>query len=281
MSATWLADALRAGGCKVNEIVVPDWKTRGHTDGAALATVVGIVGHHTAGAATGDLPSLGIVRDGRPDLAGPLANLMLSRAGVWVPIAAGRAWHGGAADNPANFPWVPNGDANGYCIGIEAESAGTGDWTAAQLDAYPRGVAALLRHQQLPASRFIAHKEWAPSRKVDPARWPGDMAAFRATVNSILIGDDVPLTDAEKDDIAARVWGVVLNNVRARDRLIGVDSIQLPNLAAAVSKIPTVLPQTSVNVDAAAVAAALAANADFVNAIAKAVNLDASRRLQS
>lgn len=181
MTATWLADALRKGGCAVNETVVPDWKTRGHTDGPA-GPYVGVVGHHTAGGATGDLPSLTIVRDGRPDLAGPLANLMLSRSGVWVPIAAGRCWHAGAADNAAHFPWVPRGDANGYLLGIEAESAGTGDWTPAQLAAYPRGVAVLLSAMGVGADRFIGHLEWAPSRKIDPAGWPGGMAGFRASV---------------------------------------------------------------------------------------------------
>jgi hypothetical protein len=186
MPATWLADALRAGGCTVDETVVPDWKVRGHTDGPRMDVVHGVVGHHTAGPATGDLPSLATVRDGRPDLAGPLANLMLSRAGVWVPIAAGRCWHAGAADRPAAWPWVPSGDANGYCIGIEAESAGTGDWTPAQLDAYPRGVAALLAHAGLTADRFLGHLEWAPSRKTDPHGWPGGLAGFRATVTDRL-----------------------------------------------------------------------------------------------
>lgn len=191
MSATWLADALRAGGCTVDETVVPDWKQRGHTDGGF--TPVGVLGHHTAGAKTGNLPSLAIVRDGRPDLDGPLANLMLSRAGVFVPIAAGRAWHAGAATYPGNYPWVPNGDGNGYLIGIEAESCGTvDDWTDEQRAAYPLGVAALLRHMNAPASHFLGHKEWAVGRKIDPAFL--DMASFRATVAA-------HLTDSQGDDL--------------------------------------------------------------------------------
>lgn len=179
MTATWLADALRAGGCAVDEAPVPDWRTRGHTDGPF--DPVGVLGHHTAGPAAGNLPSLGTVRDGRPDLAGPLANLMLSRAGVWVPIAAGRAWHAGAADHAPTWPWVPRGDGNGYLIGVEAESSGlSNDWTPAQRAAYPQGVAALNRHIGVGADRFLGHKEWAPSRKQDPAFW--DLNAFRGAV---------------------------------------------------------------------------------------------------
>lgn len=205
MPATWLADVLRAAGCAVDETIVPDWKYRGHTDGPF--SPVGVLGHHTAGPATGDLPSLRTVRDGRPGLDGPLANLMLSRAGVWVPIAAGRAWHAGAADDATRWPWVPRGDGNGYLIGIEAESSGTGDWTAQQLAAYPHGVAALLAHLGAGADRFLGHLEWAPSRKVDPAGWPGGMARFRATIPTAL--EDDMFSDADR---------ALLQEVRSRLR---------------------------------------------------------------
>jgi hypothetical protein len=195
MAATWLADALRAGGCRVDEGIVPDWKRRGHTDGGFAP--LGVLGHHTAGPATGDYPSLRTVRDGRGDLAGPLANLGLTRSGVWFPVAAGRAWHAGAG----SCRWVPLNDGNGHLIGIEAESAGRGDWTPAQLEAYPRGVAALLRDLGVGADRFIAHKEWAPGRKTDPAGWPGDMNGFRATVARILSGDNDDMTPAESQTL--------------------------------------------------------------------------------
>jgi hypothetical protein len=202
MAATWLADALRAGGCRVDEGIVPDWKRRGHTDGGF--SPIGVLGHHTAGPVGGDYPSLGTVRDGRPGLPGPLANLGLTRSGVWFPVAAGRAWHAGAG----SCRWVPRNDGNGHLIGIEAESSGRGDWTPAQLEAYPRGVAALLRDLGVGADRFIAHKEWAPGRKTDPAGWPGDMNGFRATVARILNGDNDDMTPAQAqtlNDILAEV----------------------------------------------------------------------------
>lgn len=178
---TWMADVLRAAGLPVIE--VPGWRTRGH---GAMGDVAGVLCHHTAGAARGDgrigsfvvpgYPSLGIVVTGRPGLAGPLANLGLTRAGVWVTIAAGQGWHAGTG----GVPWCSS-NGNARLIGVEAESVGTrDDWTPQQRESYPRGCAALLRHLDLGPYRAIGHKEWAPSRKIDPAFW--DMAAFRANV---------------------------------------------------------------------------------------------------
>lgn len=170
---TWLADALRRGGLPVREI--PGWKTRGH--GAMNDQIAGVLAHHTAGPATGLYPSEGVVVNGRPGLAGPLANLGLDRAGTWIVVAAGQAWHAGTG----SLPWCPANQGNSRLIGVEAESVGTrDDWTPAQREAYPRGVAALLSWLRLPATRVAGHKEWAPGRKVDPAFI--DMNAFRADV---------------------------------------------------------------------------------------------------
>lgn len=184
MPATWLADALRAEGCRVDETLVPDWHERGHP---GTFTPLGVLLHHTAGPATGNLPSLPVVRDGRADLPGPLAQLMLARDGTWVPIAAGLAWHAGEG----SAPWVPGGAGNRYLIGIEAESVGTrDDWTPAQREAYPLGVAALCRHLGAPAAHVLGHREWAPTRKVDPAFW--DLDEFRAHVDTCLCAAPLP-----------------------------------------------------------------------------------------
>ncbi|MCP2331453.1 N-acetylmuramoyl-L-alanine amidase [Actinoalloteichus caeruleus] len=182
--ATWLADALRAQGLRVHE--EGGWTSRGH---GQLSAIRGVMLHHTAGAATGNFPSLGVVRDGTGSLAGPLANLGLARDGTWFVIAAGLAYHAGAGG-----PWrdVAANAGNQHLLGIEAESVGTrNDWTEAQLDSYPRGVAALLAHLRMGADRVVAHKEWAPTRKIDPAHWPGDIPGFRDSVARILEGDTV------------------------------------------------------------------------------------------
>lgn len=177
MTALWLADALRAGGLPVVE--EPGWQRRG-TGGTF--TPIGVLLHHTAGPTDGDLPSLRIVRDGRPGLAGPLAQLMLSRSGYFHVVAAGRANHAGVGAGR----FVPNGDGNRYLIGIEAESVGTrDDWTLEQRVNYPRGVAALCRAMRVGEGNVLGHKEWAPTRKIDPAFM--DMGAFRAAVRAWLL----------------------------------------------------------------------------------------------
>lgn len=172
MMQLWLADTLRKAGLPVREL--PGWQTRGHGE---MAQILGVLAHHTAGPRTGNYPSENIVVNGRPDLAGPLANLGLARDGTWIIVAAGQAWHAGTG----SVPWCPANTGNTHLLGVEAESCGVvDDWTDAQRGSYPRGAAALLSHLNLPASRAIGHKEWAPTRKVDPAFW--DMNAFRADV---------------------------------------------------------------------------------------------------
>jgi hypothetical protein len=195
-SLTWMPGVLRAAGLPVVE--VSGWATRGHGN---ISDIRGILLHHTAGPATGTYPSLGVVRDGRPGLAGPLANLGLGRDGTWYVIAAGLAYHAGTG----YVSWCGRDNGNQHLIGIEAESTGHGDWTSQQHESYPRGVAALLRHLRLGPERALAHKEWAPGRKIDPAGWPGDMAGFRAAVADWM-EDDMP----SAQEIAAAVWGHVL-----------------------------------------------------------------------
>lgn len=179
---TGMADILRSAGLPVREI--DGWRTRGH---GTMSTPLGVLVHHTAGPASGAYPSERVVVAGHSDLPGPLANLGLDRDGVWIIVAAGKAYHAGAG----SMSWVPAGQGNARLIGVEAESVGTrDDWTAAQRTNYPRGVAALLKAFGLPAERAIGHKEWAPTRKIDPAFW--DMNAFRADVRRWLTDTPAP-----------------------------------------------------------------------------------------
>ena len=177
-SLTWLPGALKEAGLKVGE--VDGWESRGR---AEMGEVMGIICHHTAGPKNGNMPSMRTLLDGRPDLPGPLSQLGLGRDGTFYVIAAGRCNHAGAGV----WQGVTNGNSN--FIGIEAENMGDGKdpWPDVQVDAYQRGVAAILKYVGKTADFCAGHKEYATpkGRKDDPNF---DMIAFRSAVAAILAG---------------------------------------------------------------------------------------------
>lgn len=180
---TWMPGLLREAGMKVAE--VEGWESRGRGD---MGAVAGVICHHTAGPRGGNMPSLNTLIQGRPDLPGPLAQLGLGRDGTWYVIAAGRCNHAGAGR------WQGITEGNTRFIGIEAENTGRADdspWPEVQLDAYRRGVAAVLRHLGRPAAFCAGHKEYAlpRGRKTDPSF---DMADFRRAVAGFMDGSLVP-----------------------------------------------------------------------------------------
>lgn len=168
MMLTDLAEACRKSGLKVVE--TPGWRTRGHGEMRGVET---IVCHHTAGPKTGNMPSLGVITNGRTGLAGPLSHLGLGRDGTAYVVAAGLAYHAGTVREATM--------GNSYAIGIEAEATGVDPWPAVQLDAYARLCAALCAHYGVPVVRVLGHKEVCSpvGRKVDPNF---DMAAFRRQI---------------------------------------------------------------------------------------------------
>lgn len=177
----WLPDVLLAEGLKV--AVTPGWQARGV---GPMGQVKGVLCHHTGTAAPGNMPTLEMLKSGRSDLSGPLAQLGLGRDGTFYVIAAGRANHAGAGS------WQGVTAGNTHFIGIEGENSGREDWPAIQMQAYRHGVAALLRHCGLQARDCAGHREYAlpRGRKVDPAF---DMDVFRTAVQAILAGDAAPL----------------------------------------------------------------------------------------
>lgn len=168
----WLPAILRAAGLAVVE--VPGWQTRGHGDSGEIK---GILCHHTATRNPGHLnyPSLGVVRDGRRDLAGPLCHLGLALDGTFYVVAAGRPYHAG----PGSWQGIING--NSQLISIEAENDGTPNdpWPSVQMECYARGCAAVLDYIGAKPIMCAGHKEYAPRRKPDPSF---DMNAFRVRV---------------------------------------------------------------------------------------------------
>lgn len=191
---TWLPDVLSGAGLKV--ALVPGWETCGVDD---VGDTFGVLCHHTGVLASGNMPTLNALIKGRPAspgvpaLPGPLAQLGLGRDGTYYVVAAGKANHAGKGI------WQGITAGNTHLIGIEAEHTGrkTDPWPDVQMDAYRRGVAAILKQIGRGTDFCIGHKEWAPARKDDPVF---DMDEFRAAVGAILNGTapaavPIPKTD--------------------------------------------------------------------------------------
>jgi hypothetical protein len=165
LMVTNLASILRNAG--LNVVEVGGWTTRGH---GQMTAVKSIIVHHTAGPATGDMPSLNYIRDGSSSLSGPLAQLGLGRTGTWYVIAAGLSYHAGVVTDSSLY-------SNANAIGIEAEGVGlpatnTGhsNWPEVQWQSYVSGVRALKNFFNVPTARVLGHKEVASplGRKIDP-----------------------------------------------------------------------------------------------------------------
>lgn len=182
---TWLPGVLRAAGLDVAEL--PGCATR--TTRSSGLSVLGVVGHHTATSTRWlDGHVAALLRDGRRDLAGPLAQLGLERDGTFAVIALGRCNHNGY------------GKWGNDSIGIEAYNDGVGEpWPLAQVDAYVRGVAAILAHLGLSADHFLGHRETDPGRKIDPAGL--DMADLRRTIAALMEEPDMPLSATDLEAI--------------------------------------------------------------------------------
>lgn len=189
----WMVDVLRSAGLRVIE--EPGWMERGHGDFLDLR---GVLCHHTAGGGPNDYI---VVRDGRPGLPGPLAQLVLEPDGTYRAIAVGVCWHAGRG----SWPGWPTNNANYHVIGIEAVNDGTsGYWPPAQYDAYVRGSAALLAAMRRGMNDCVGHKEYSSEGKIDP--FGIDMHDFRADVNTLLATGDLEDDMPSAEDIARAVW---------------------------------------------------------------------------
>jgi hypothetical protein len=184
MMLTDLAKTARDAGLKVVE--VDGWKTRGRP--GEMIAIKTITCHHTAnGGAKGNYPSMNTVKNGRPDVPGPLAQLGLGVDGTVYVIAAGVCNHAGVS--------LKTDYDKRHAIGIEAEAVGVpgakGDWPEVQMVAYAKLCAALVKRYRLDVEDVRAHKETCSpkGRKSDPSF---DMKAFRLRVAKLLIAPPKP-----------------------------------------------------------------------------------------
>lgn len=190
-------------GADVEVVPADGWETRGRTGFAP----VGIMLHHTAGPRSGDAPLLDVCLNGRPDLAGPLCNIYLSRSGKAHVLAANTANHAGmgarevlelvkrgedVTGNAVSNDLKDSVGGNIYFYGIEIENSGAaGDpYPPAQMEALAKNCAALCVVHRWSPSRVIHHRQWT-ARKIDMS-FRGDvpgMVAQYMDSNSIHFGE--------------------------------------------------------------------------------------------
>ena len=122
-----------------------------------------MVWHHSAtGPGSSTTGLIALIIHGRADLPGPLAQLVLERDGTFYVVASGKANHAGKGE------WLGL-DSNYEVMGIEPANNGTGEaWPQIQVDAYQRGTKAIIDKLGVPVGSVCGHKEWAPTRKIDP-----------------------------------------------------------------------------------------------------------------
>lgn len=178
---TWLADVLAAQEPRLKVRELPSWKEYGHGD---MRSIWGVMVHHTGNARE----TAESIRNGRPDLPGPLSHLHIAPDGTVSVVAAGVCWHAGAG----SYPGLPTNLANYHAIGIECAwpkdtsltpaTQGRERWPDAQIIAMRDTVAAILSKLGYGSERVIGHKEWAGRSQ---GKWdPGnvDMNWFRGEV---------------------------------------------------------------------------------------------------
>ena len=190
----------------------PGWETRGNgtTANYDFASV-----HHTASntSLAKPFPTQSLLRDGRSDLSGPLCNEACPACTVEQPrihvMAANPANHAGASRASGPVPKLAL--FNPRTRGLEIDYAGSVAMLAGQLyvaHIWTRANADVLAGGNVEHVR--AHAETSVTGKWDPGYAPGktiDMAAFRQNAAALTVQEiDMPVTEAEIDRIADRVW---------------------------------------------------------------------------
>jgi hypothetical protein len=189
MPVLWLVDKLDEYGLHVVEH--PGWQTRGHANVTPKVVVV----HHTASNPPAPIPSLGVCLNGRPDVPGPLCNVLIGRDGTCHVLAAGVANNAGSG----GFDGI---SGNRNTLGIEVENDGVSEpWTPALYSVTVRAAAALADGAGIPVSRVIGHKEWTP-RKIDPRL---DMGLFRTDVATVTTQPTAPPEEGSPMDFVGRL----------------------------------------------------------------------------
>ena len=229
-----IPDALRDVG--LEPVEVAGWRTRGYEfDEEPIIHLR----HWTAGPRTGKAPSLRLVTIGRPDLPGPLCQVLQERTGgtgldrVYV-VASGRANHAGVGG------WAEVTSGNRRGTGNEIEWSGTTEpFDGRRKETSERVAAALLSLGPDPKGlRACEHREYAYpiGRKIDTNLSGPE---FRLRVQQILNqGDDEVVTEADRKAIAREVVALMNSEVN------GVAGARMDPLA---NRIQSILEQPDVD----------------------------------
>lgn len=229
----WLADALRAEGCRVSE--QPGWENRGRPTNTGNFNPSGVLWHHTGtgSSSSNPHPTLNMCINGREDLPGPLCHALIGFDGVAYVIAAGRANHAGDAKKSGP---VPAGDGNALYIGFEIDYNGTQEMSAAQYDCAIRAAAAVCRKYGRNETYARGHKETSYSGKWDPGGYDmsvmrGDLKEYLQGGGDVLNSDDKKWLDAQFDNVHTHLAEMIgSHDHQIKDRLnklqADVDAIQ-------------------------------------------------------
>lgn len=192
MTLPWLADVLRDAGLRVVEH--PNWKT--HDRPGDWSPRYGVVHATAAPRSQADDVQVRVVRDGRSDLPGPIANAVLTRDGVWHVVSAGRC-----NSTLVGTAGPYEGLGNTYALSVEGCNDNLSEpWGAGQYQSYVRGWAAWCRRLGWTARNLVGHKEHTPGHKTDPTF---NMDRFRADVTAVLNGDDdMAMSDDDRKALA-------------------------------------------------------------------------------
>jgi hypothetical protein len=243
MFCEWVPDYLRDEGLTVH--LLDGWERRSRSSSPdGLDVLWGHVVHHTVSSMIGreqeEAERLALFHE-----VAPVGNTFLPRSGEWWVLAAGATnTNGEGGPYQTARGTIAFGNGNRTMWATEAANGGTGEpWPEVQQESYVRGCAAFAKGATIEtpggpfdASCFLAHSEWAPTRKVDPAgpaqftqnqnrEWadfiwsPGvdGMDKFRGRIFELLIPDTGEFTmDQEAKDAFAAINTTLASLVKSQ-----------------------------------------------------------------
>ena len=164
------------------------WATRGESDGPF--NPLGLILHHDAmGLGFRGIPSQIFNVPANMSQNGiDGSQLWVARSGEWWTMAAGRKWHAGLGQ----WQNIPTDDGNSCTIGVETDHTVGDPWESQQFDSINIGCRALAAHYALDIPGMCCgHREYAPTRKIDPDNF--DLDAWR----TFLSGTTAPIGDLD------------------------------------------------------------------------------------